>query len=369
MATNANTIIPAIATHPGSILKKELKARGIKQKDFAEAIGMRAPNLSKLIKGERNITEAIAIKLEEVLGIPFQNWMNLQNRYHYVLKCREELDAAESRALAEEQSLRSRLNMQALYKYYHVDCRRFDDRLGALKKKLAIDLNGLQTLEVNTIGYFKRSEKLNVNETNMRTWLLMAWSEASKSCITEEYTPAKALKAAEQLAGMANGKVITPAAIKEILNRNGIIYIHVPKLEAAPIDAYSMMNSSHPAIVVTYRHNDLDKLVFDVLHEIGHIRLHIDSGKSFISVENDYSSQSKEEKEADQFANDALIPPHKWDLIMSARPASLSPHSVVHTIAREAEKNGISASIAVARYKHETRCYNIRGYRSRRIVD
>ena len=369
MATNAKSIIPAIATHPGNILKKELKARGIKQKDVAATIGMPAPNLSELIKGKRNITEAIAIKLEEALGIPFQNWMNLQNRYHYVVKCREELDATESKALAEEQSLASRLNLTALYKFYGIVRHRASDRLVTLKEKLAIDLNELQSLEVNTDGYFKRSENLKIEETNMRTWLLLAWSEATNAVIENQYSPEKGLEAAIQIARMANEKVLSPASLKETLNKNGIIYIHVPKLEAAPIDAYSMMTANrHPAIVVTYRHNDLDKLAFDVLHEIGHIRLHIINGKSFISVENDHSSKSKAEKEADQFANDILIPQDKWDLIMSAKPRSLSPHVIVHTIAKQAEKNGISASIAAARYKHETRCYNIRGYRSPKIA-
>lgn len=368
MATNVKSIIPAVATHPGSVLKKELKARGIKQKDFAEAIGMPAPNLSELIKGKRNITEAIAIKLEEALGIPYQSWMNLQNRYHYVVKCRKELDETESKALAEEQSLHSRLNLEALYKYYDIVSQRATDRLTALKGKLAIDLNELQSLEVNTVGYFKRRENLRVEEVNMRTWLLLAWSEATKAEISDDYTPEKALIAANQIAGMANNKELSPNSLKEILNQNGIIYLQVPKLEAAPIDAYSMMAGNHPAIVVTYRHNDLDKLAFDVLHEIGHIRLHIIGGRSFIAVENDYSSKSKEEKEADQFANDVLIPPHKWGLIMSAKTNSLSPHVIVHTIAREAEKNGIGASIAVARYKHETHCYNIRGYRSPKIT-
>lgn len=369
MATNFKPIIPAVATHPGSVLKKELKAHGIKQKDFAEAIGMPAPNLSELIKGKRNITESIAIKLEEVLGIPFQNWMNLQNRYHYVKKCREELDATENKAEAEELSLRSRLNIPVLYKYYHLVSSKVSDRLDALKERIRIDLNGLQSLEANTNGYFKRSESLRIDEINMRTWLLLAWSEATKAEITEVYSSEKGLEAARHIAELANKGVLTPAFLKDTLNKNGIIYIQIPKLDAAPIDAYSMMSGSNPAIVVTYRHNDLDKLVFDVLHEIGHIILHITSGKSYISVENDYYSQSKEEREADQFANDTLIPPQKWSQIISAKPNSLSPHVVVHTIAKEAKKNGISASIAVARYKHETHCYNIRGYRSPKIAD
>lgn len=89
MATNANDIIPLHATHPGSVLKSELQARGIKQKDFARIIGMPTPNLSDLIKGKRNVTKAIAVKLEEALGILFHTWMNLQNRYNYIVNQRK----------------------------------------------------------------------------------------------------------------------------------------------------------------------------------------------------------------------------------------------------------------------------------------
>lgn len=102
MATSAKHIIPAHATHPGSVLKSELKARGLKQKDFAEAIGLPQSNLSDLIKGIRHITEAIALKLEECLDMPFQTWMNLQNRYHFIVKRREELATVETHSTFEE---------------------------------------------------------------------------------------------------------------------------------------------------------------------------------------------------------------------------------------------------------------------------
>lgn len=367
MATNTKDVIPARATHPGSVLKRELQARGIKQKDFAKSLGMPAPNLSELIKGKRHISEAIAMKLEEVLGIPFQTWMNLQSRYHYVMKRRAEIDSAEANAALEEQSLSSRLNLRALYQFFNIGKTTATQRISELKSKLAIDLNELQALEVNTVGFFKRSDKLKIDDVNMRTWLLLAWSEASRSILDAEYNPVNGEIAASEISEMANAGNLNIVKIKDILNKNGIIYIQVPKLEAAPIDAYSVMSGSHPAIVVTYRHNDLDKLAFDILHEIGHILSHLKSGKSYISVETDYSTQSKEEKEADQFANDMLIAPDIWDSIMTTRPESISPYVVVHTIANEAKKRGISPSIAVARYKHDTRCYNIRGYRSPKI--
>ena len=367
MATNANDIIPLHATHPGSVLKSELQARGIKQKDFARIIGMPTPNLSNLIKGKRNITEAIAVKLEEALGIPFQTWMNLQSRYHYVIKCRKELDSAEAKAALEEQSLRSRLNLVVIYKFYGIEATSSAQRVALLKQNLAIDLNELQAMEVNTVGYFKRSDKLKIDEINMRTWLLLAWSEANKSDLPTPYTPESGLIAASELSIAANDGTLTTSLLKDILNRNGIIFCHVPKLDAAPIDAYAVMIYQHPAIVVTYRHNDMDKLAFDVLHEIGHIQHHLATGKSHISVENDYSSQSAEEKQADEFANNTLIAPAIWKSIMASGSKNLSPYSVVHTIANEAKKHGISPTIAVARYKHDTHCYNIRNYRSPKL--
>lgn len=85
MATNARDILPAFATHPGSVLGCELEERGIKQKDFAQLIGIHASNLNEIIKGKRHITPAIAIKLEDALGVPYQLWMELQSRYHYVV--------------------------------------------------------------------------------------------------------------------------------------------------------------------------------------------------------------------------------------------------------------------------------------------
>lgn len=77
-----NELNDLYSVHPGEILQEELKERHIKQKDFAAAIGMEAPHLSALIHGRRNITSAIAGRLQEALGIPAHVWINLQNQYN-----------------------------------------------------------------------------------------------------------------------------------------------------------------------------------------------------------------------------------------------------------------------------------------------
>ena len=94
MATN-NRLISNRAIHPGEILCEELKERGIKQKDFAQAIGWQATHLNEFIKGKRNLNEDLAMRLESQLGIPFKTWMSLHNGYIYECKILEKRNADE----------------------------------------------------------------------------------------------------------------------------------------------------------------------------------------------------------------------------------------------------------------------------------
>ena len=81
--TIINDSAPFEPVHPGSILGEELKARGISQKVFAEMIGIQATHLSALIHGTRNITPAVAAKIETGLPeIPADMWLRLQNSYN-----------------------------------------------------------------------------------------------------------------------------------------------------------------------------------------------------------------------------------------------------------------------------------------------
>lgn len=90
--TNQNT--PAVATHPGELIKDELKERKMTQKQLASETGIKASVLSETINGKRPISIHVAAALEKVLGIPVELWMNLQNQYNIDianLKSREKM--------------------------------------------------------------------------------------------------------------------------------------------------------------------------------------------------------------------------------------------------------------------------------------
>lgn len=74
-----------MAIHPGSILKEEIRERGIKQRELALQMGIQPSHLSEIIRGKRPVNKGIADKLERVLGLPSIHWMRLQLAYEYDL--------------------------------------------------------------------------------------------------------------------------------------------------------------------------------------------------------------------------------------------------------------------------------------------
>ena len=81
MTTIKENFIPIEAIHPTELIKDELKARGMQKRELAERLGMKAPNLSRFFSTKANITPAMALKLEEALGIPADYWLALQLSY------------------------------------------------------------------------------------------------------------------------------------------------------------------------------------------------------------------------------------------------------------------------------------------------
>ena len=69
METKSKQAVPMQGVHPGEMLREELLERGIKQKEFDEAIGVQATHLNAFIKGKRNLNEDLAIMFEEQLNI------------------------------------------------------------------------------------------------------------------------------------------------------------------------------------------------------------------------------------------------------------------------------------------------------------
>ena len=78
---NKENITPFVATHPGEMIKDELRERKLTQKQLALETGIKPSVLSETINGKRPVSKNVALALEQTLGIPADIWMNLQTQY------------------------------------------------------------------------------------------------------------------------------------------------------------------------------------------------------------------------------------------------------------------------------------------------
>lgn len=366
MATSDNNPVPYRATHPGEIIRLELEERSIRQKDFADLIGVPASNFNAFLRGKRSLNSGLALKISKELGITYDSLMALQSGYERDCICIAAREEKETKALKVEKSLNERFNLKFLYKFFGIDRVFAYLNIEELHKALSLDLNSVMEAECITKGYFRRSDKLQIDERNLRTWLLLADLIARKATSRVTYKEGEAVKAAEQIASLSRKGKLTKKGIRDILDGHGIYFTHIPKLDKTPVDAYSTKVGVTPTIIATFRHNDMDKLAFDILHELAHIHLHLSKASAFINIHG--VRQTEIEAEADAFARDMLISPTEWREIISCSVRNISVKAIMHTIASEAKKRGIAPSIAVSRYKHDSASYAFRGYRSPKII-
>ena len=78
------------AFHPGEFLKEEIEERKLVKKDVAKAIKILPHHLSEIFAGKRNITPAIAVRLEKLMGISASYWMCMQIGYDLYLAKKSE---------------------------------------------------------------------------------------------------------------------------------------------------------------------------------------------------------------------------------------------------------------------------------------
>ncbi len=78
-----------ISVHPGRILRRELKARGLSANKLALALRVPSGRITTILNGKRAITPETALRLSRYFGNSAQFWMNLQTRYDITVTERE----------------------------------------------------------------------------------------------------------------------------------------------------------------------------------------------------------------------------------------------------------------------------------------
>jgi HTH-type transcriptional regulator/antitoxin HigA len=110
-----------------------------------------------------------------------------------------------------------------------------------------------------------------------------------------------------------------PSKVRDLLESHGIALVIEQHLSGTHLDGAAMISPmGNPVVALTLRYDRLDNFWFVLLHELGHIFLHLYTALRLDFFDEEDGAESDGlEREADKFALERLIPEEIWKQCLS----------------------------------------------------
>jgi len=359
MSIKLEKLTPAIAIHPGEVLKDELESREIKQKDFAELIGVQATQLNEIINGKRGINADLALLIGKALKMDPKIWINLQSNYELDLAKINEKTQNRLQSIGQWQMIQSYIPEYFFRKQGYIKGNPFED-IETIKSIYNIKhFEQLASLQSQTSYYrLRKSPRLTIDKINLLGWIKGINYEASNLNVAK-FDFREKDKLIISLRDILWKNKNTLIKTKDVLHDFGIKLVIMDHPEKCPIDGFAFWNKGNPSIGLTLRHKRIDNFAFTLFHELGHIFLHLVNNNTaeYVDVDTDniINDENKEEREANDFAKNYLISPENWDEYFKS-PTKSQEKSMLNL----ARKEKIHPAIIKGRLCHEMNNYRLK---------
>ena len=309
------------------------------QTELSRRTGRPVQAINEIIKGKKEITPETALELECVLGTPAYVWLNLERDYRY-----------NKARLADLKRLRAQVEKARKFPYREMaklgwveDTREPIERVRELLRFFGVARLEVVS-EVQSVAYRKSQARMASPEA-LAAWLRKGEIEAA-NVETKPFNTSALRAAIPKIRAMTQW---TPAKFQQPLCDLcadcgvALVFVpHLPKTHANGAVRWLDKDTVLAQLSVLHRYDDI--FWFSLFHELAHPLLH---GKREVFVERPNGRKTEKEREADQFAADALIPPDAFERLQVLRPYS---RDQVKAFAR---RIGVATSIVVGRLHHE----------------
>lgn len=296
--------------HPSEILKDILEDREISQKNLADRLGISAKHMNELLKGQVSFTPAMALKLEFVLDTPAQTWLKLQSNYDIIKSRLEMSDQLNKQFIAEKDRLTD-------FKYCYANLQNwgFVSKTTVRKNRYMniLEFFATPSLQLLTNNYHLAKFRQGTAEADV--YSIAAWMRVGERQF-EANRPEKEFNAQDFKKSLETIRQLTTQPINQasrtlvdICAKAGVTVVFTPYFSKTHINGSTKwIAPSRPLIQLSERNKKSDTLWFTFFHEAGHILLH-SKKQNYISWDSVAESDHfEEEKAADLFARNTLIP-------------------------------------------------------------
>lgn len=290
----------------GELLAGEIDARGWSQADFAAILGRPTQFVSEILNGKKEITRESAAQIGAALDLTAEYWLKLQDQYLLA----EQAKNVHARAKLDDVRLRALLNKKAPIELL----KKRGVLRGITPEALAKEI--LELFEIASLedepAFAAAAKRANRHEDLsmlQRAWFACVRKQARRLPPANNYS-ARGLR---KLAGTLSRMLQTPVAFENLptlFAAVGVRVVYVEALPGAKLDGGCMFVDGYPVIGLSGRGKRLDKVLFTLLHEIGHILLeHVDAEHFIVEdLEDLHDRETAQEKAANGEAFGWIFP-------------------------------------------------------------
>ena len=321
---------PVTLPNPIEAIKFRMEQADLKPADLIPYLGSRS-RVSEILSGKRQLTLDMVRALSNGLGIPAKVLIRQPDSGGD-----SEYQGWDNRLVAEMEA-RGYFGSASLKKYGKVELLKnffstvgSPAQIGALLRKSnyrSSPLTDKRALSSWSVRVLKKAEKVKVPKYKHGIIALAFMHELAKLSTKE------------------NGPVLA----QEFLKKYGIVLVIERHFSKTYLDGGTILiNKDNPVIGLTLRHDRLDNFWFTLMHELAHLTKHYNSGVTFFydEIEGVKIDIDEREKEADELAQEALLPNAKWEV----SPARLIPSSMAaKSLANEL---GVHVAIIAGQIRH-----------------
>lgn len=320
MVEKKNGLSREFIIHPGETLKEILQDRNMTQRELALRTGVKEPHISSLVNCLKPISVSFAKKLEYALGIDANFWINLQANYEKEVADFDEINMISREELEILQKLKS---ITEYIQEIGLMNQEAQDSMLVIKLRKLLNVSNLKIIpEISQTGAYRLAVADNVDPYVLFTWLRICDLITKKQQVSQELN-IKRLKSKlpfirsltfEEDVGMIRLKLM------DIFAECGIKFAIIKHFPGAPVQGVIKRNDDGTLnLIMTVRRKFADVFWFTLFHEIGHI-LNGDTEDGLIDYE---FSKNEVEDRADEFAENTLINPDQYRLLVEIGDFSL----------------------------------------------
>ena len=334
---------PDYATPPGWTLEETIDELSMSQADLARRTGLSTKHINQIMRGKAAITTDTARRLEHVTGVPDRIWNNLESRYQ-----EHQARLAEEVELADHVDLLDKLPVSAMVTLKLLTPRA--GRVTRLKECLAFfgvsNPDALDATMTHLQAAFRKSRSHESDDNAIAVWLRMGEIDAAQlDCAPWNIDRFReALVTARGLTRETDPAIWHPALV-EACARAGVCLVVTPQVKGARTHgATRWLRADKALIQMSLHHSWSDIFWFTFFHEAKHV-LNGSRRAIYIEQRDGTGANSDEERQADTFATNFLIPRDR-------SPDLRRVHSL-QDVEELADELGIHPGIVVGRLHHE----------------